>query len=83
MRQDSSLRRRLLTDLDGVIAEYKLGEDCFDAAQALAEVGTTPKISDNAGRIVAAGAHPLHALMTLHAVHGEMTRLRRELSKQT
>jgi 2,3-dihydroxyphenylpropionate 1,2-dioxygenase len=80
MRQDSALRRRLLTDFDRVIEEYQLSADCVDAAHALAEVGATPKISDNAGRIVAAGAHPLHALMTLHAVHGEMTRLRRELT---
>jgi aromatic ring-opening dioxygenase catalytic subunit (LigB family) len=82
MRQNAGLRRRLLTDFDGVITEYQLSTDCLDAARALAEVGTTPKISDNAGRIVAAGAHPLHALMTLHAVHGEMTRLRRELTNQ-
>jgi hypothetical protein len=72
----------LLTDLAGVAAEYRLREDCLDAARALAEVGTTAKISDNAGRIVAAGAHPLHALMTLHAVHGEMKRLQRELTSQ-
>jgi aromatic ring-opening dioxygenase catalytic subunit (LigB family) len=82
MRHDAALRRRLLTDLDGVTAEYQLRADCLDAARALAEVGTTAKISDNAGRIVAAGAHPLHALMTLHAVHGEMKRLQRELTGQ-
>ena len=82
MRHDSGLRRRLLTDLEGVAADYQLREDCLDAARALADVGTTAKISDNAGRIVAAGAHPLHALMTLHAVHGEMKRLQRELTKQ-
>ncbi len=80
MRHDSALRRRLLTDLDSVTQEYQLRADCLDAARALAEVGTTAKISDNAGRIVAAGAHPLHALMTLHAVHGEMKRLQRELT---
>jgi protocatechuate 4,5-dioxygenase beta chain/2,3-dihydroxyphenylpropionate 1,2-dioxygenase len=82
MRRDAALRRRLLTDLDGVAKEYRLREDCLDAARALAEVGATVKISDNAGRIVAAGAHPLHALMTLHAVHGEMKRLHRELKNQ-
>ena len=80
MRHDSALRRRLLTDFDGVAAEYGLPETCLDAARALAEVGGTARISDNAGRIVAAGAHPLHALMTLHAVHGEMKRLQRELT---
>jgi 2,3-dihydroxyphenylpropionate 1,2-dioxygenase len=82
MRHDSALRRRLLTDLAGVAAEYRLREDCLDAARALAEVGATAKISDNAGRIVAAGVHPLHALMTLHAVHGEMKRLQREITSQ-
>lgn len=82
MRLDSALRRRLLTDLDSVMREYHLREDCYDAARALAEVGKTAKVSDNAGRLVAAGAHPLHALMTLHAVHGEMKRLQRELTNQ-
>lgn len=81
MRHDSNLRRRLLTEFDGVTTEYQLREDCMDAARALAEAGTTAKVSDNAGRLVAAGAHPLHALMTLHAVHGEMKRLQRELSE--
>jgi 2,3-dihydroxyphenylpropionate 1,2-dioxygenase len=83
MRHDSALRRRLLTEFDSVTAQYQLREDYLDAARALAEVGATAKISDNAGRIVAAGAHPLHALMTLHAVHGEMKRLQRELTAQT
>ncbi|MBL8166840.1 MAG: hypothetical protein JNJ50_01720, partial [Acidobacteria bacterium] len=83
MRLDSTLRRRLLTDLAGVAAEYQLPEEHLDAARALAEVGNSTKVSDNAGRIVAAGAHPLHALMTLHAVHGEMKRLQRELSTQS
>jgi protocatechuate 4,5-dioxygenase beta chain/2,3-dihydroxyphenylpropionate 1,2-dioxygenase len=81
MRLDSTLRRRLLTDLEGVAAEYQLPEEHLDAARALAEVGNSTKVSDNAGRIVAAGAHPLHALMTLHAVHGEMKRLQRELAE--
>lgn len=81
MRLDSALRRRLLTDLEGVAAEYRLPENNLDAARALAEVGNSTKVSDNAGRIVAAGAHPLHALMTLHAVHGEMKRLQRELTE--
>lgn len=82
MRLDSTLRRRLLTDLEGVAAEYQLPTEHFDAARALAEVGNSTKVSDNAGRIVAAGAHPLHALMTLHAVHGEMKRLQRELAEE-
>ncbi|HKX29866.1 MAG TPA: hypothetical protein VJ302_19400 [Blastocatellia bacterium] len=83
VRHDADLRRRLLTDLDGVAAEYGLEAAGKEAARAIAEVGQTPKISDNAGRIVEAGAHPLHALMSLHAVHGEMKRLRRELSNES
>src|SRR5262249_15844617 len=79
VRHDSGLRRRLLTDLDGVAAEYGLGPEGKDGVRALAEVGETPRISDNASRIVNAGAHPLQALMTLHAVHGEMKKLRAEI----
>ena len=82
VRHDAGLRRRLLTDLDGVSDEYMLGSEGKEGARALAEVGETPKISDNASRIVKAGAHPLQALMTLHAVHGEMKKLRTELSKK-
>lgn len=82
VRHDSVLRRRLLTEFDGVIAQYNLTGEAIDAARAIAEVGTTVKVSDNAGRIVNAGAHPLHALMSLHAVHGEMKRLQRELTNQ-
>lgn len=80
VRHDGALRRRLLTELESVTTEYQLTEDCLDAARAIAEVGQTTKVSDNAGRIVKAGAHPLHALMSLHAVHGEMKRLQRELT---
>ena len=82
MRHDGGLRRRLLTDLTAVVDEYQLATDKVDAARALAEVGQSAKISDNAGRIVAGGAHPLHALMTLHAVHGEMKKLQRELTNE-
>ena len=79
VRHDSNLRRRLLTDLDGVAADYGLDAKGKEGARALAEVADTPKISDNASRIVNAGAHPLQALMTLHAVHGELKKLRGEL----
>ena len=80
VRLDGALRRRLLTDFDSVITQYNIEGDSIDAAHAIAEVGTTAKVSDNAGRIVNAGAHPLHALMSLHAVHGEMKRLQKELA---
>src|SRR5215467_4338855 len=64
VRHDSGLRRRLLTDFDTVAAEYSLGAEAKEGARALADAGQTPRISDNAGRIVDAGAHPLQALMT-------------------
>src|SRR5215469_13732919 len=82
VRHNSELRRRLLTDLDGVAAQYSLGPKGKEGARALAEVGETPRLSDNASRIVNAGAHPLQALMTLHAVHGEMKKLRDQLPPQ-
>ena len=80
VRHDAGLRRRLLTEFESVTAQYGIEGDGIDAARAIAEVGTTAKVSDNAGRIVNAGAHPLHALMSLHAVHGEMKRLQSELA---
>jgi aromatic ring-opening dioxygenase catalytic subunit (LigB family) len=82
VRQDADLRRRLLADLNSVVAQYGLEGDAIDAARAIAEVGQSKKVSDNAGRIVKAGAHPLHALMSLHAVHHEMKRLQRELANR-
>jgi hypothetical protein len=36
------------------------------------------KVSDNAAALVKAGAHPLQALMSLHAVHGEFRKLMQE-----
>jgi hypothetical protein len=82
VRHDSNLRRRILNNLDEVAAEWGLSEPEKEATRALATVGQTKKISDNAAVIIAAGAHPLQALMTLHAVHGEMKRLQRELADQ-
>jgi hypothetical protein len=71
----------LLTDLDGVVAEWGLNADEKEAIQAIASVGSSQKISDNAALLVKAGAHPLQALMTLHVVHGEFRRLQREAEK--
>ena len=78
VRTDSDLRRRLLMDLDGVAAEWGLNAEEKEATAAIASVGSTKKVSDNAAILVNAGAHPLQALMTLHAVHGEFKRLQRE-----
>jgi AmmeMemoRadiSam system protein B len=78
VRHDSALRRRLLEDLDGVAAEWGLSPEEKEAARAIATVGEARKISDNAAALIAAGAHPLQALMSLHAVHGEFRKLQRE-----
>jgi 2,3-dihydroxyphenylpropionate 1,2-dioxygenase len=78
VRHDSHLRLRLLTDLDGVAAEWAMSAEEKEAARAIASVGSAKKISDNAEPLVKAGAHPLQALMSLHAVHGEFRKLERE-----
>lgn len=78
VRHDRVLCRRLLEDLDGVAAEWGLNEKEKEATRAIASVGQAQKISDNAAALIAAGAHPLQALMSLHAVHGEFRRLQRE-----
>ena len=82
VRHDANLRRRLLTDPDGVASQYELDATGREAARAVATVGQTAKVSDNAAILVKAGAHPLQALMSLHAVHAEMKRLQSELTNQ-
>jgi AmmeMemoRadiSam system protein B len=82
VRHDSNLRRRLLHDLDAVAAEWGLSEQEKEATRAIASVGQAKKISDNAAALISAGAHPLQALMTLHAVHGEFRKLLREKEEQ-
>lgn len=79
VRHAADLRRRLLTDLDGVAAEWELSAEEKEGARAIASVGRTAKISDNAAALVKAGAHPLQALMSLHALNGEFKKLQREL----
>jgi 2,3-dihydroxyphenylpropionate 1,2-dioxygenase len=78
VRHDSALRRRLLDDLETVAAEWDLSAEEKEATRAIATVGQAQKISDNAAALIAAGAHPLQALMSLHAVHGEFRKLQRE-----
>ena len=82
VRHDSELRLRLLNDLDGVAREWGLNDAEKEATQAIASVGGNAKISDSAAALVKAGAHPLQALMSLHAVHGEFTRLQQEAAKR-
>ena len=78
VRHDATLRRRLLEDLDSVAAEWDLTPEEKEATRGIATVGQAKKISDNAAMLIAAGAHPLQALMSLHAVHGEFRRLQLE-----
>jgi 2,3-dihydroxyphenylpropionate 1,2-dioxygenase len=78
VRTDSNMRLRLLNNLDEVAAEWGLNEQEKEATRAIATVGQAKKISDNAAVLIAAGAHPLQALMTLHAVHGEFRKLQRK-----
>jgi len=78
VRHDAALRRRLLDDLDAVATEWGLSAEEKEATRAIATVGQAQRISDNAAALIAAGAHPLQALMSLHAVHGEFRKLQRE-----
>jgi 2,3-dihydroxyphenylpropionate 1,2-dioxygenase len=80
VRHDATLRRRLLEDMDGVAAEWGLSEAEKEGARAIASVGSALKVSDHAAVLVKAGAHPLQALMSLHAVHQEFRKLHREMA---
>jgi hypothetical protein len=82
VRHDAVLRRRLLTELDAVAAEWGLNEEEKQGARAIASVGSAVKISDNAAPLIKAGAHPLQALMALHAVHGEYKKLQQAMSNK-
>src|SRR5262249_50085097 len=81
-RTDSNMRIRLLHNFDEVVAEWGLNERETEAARAIATVGQAKKVSDHAAVLVAAGAHPLQALMTLHGVNVEFRKLQREKEKQ-
>lgn len=82
VRHDADLRRRLLNDLEGVAAAWELSAEEKEGARAIASVGTSVKVSDNAAALVKAGAHPLQALMSLHAVHGEFRKLQQEADEK-
>lgn len=75
VRHDDVLRRRLLNELDAVAVEWDLNEKEKDAIRAIASVGQAKRISDNAAALIEAGAHPLQALMSLHAVHAEFRKI--------
>jgi 2,3-dihydroxyphenylpropionate 1,2-dioxygenase len=75
LRHDATLRRRLLSDFDGVAADWGLSAEEKEGAKAICTVGSATRISDHAEPLVKAGAHPLQALMSLHAVFGESKKI--------
>jgi 2,3-dihydroxyphenylpropionate 1,2-dioxygenase len=82
VRHDPQLCRRLLYEFDEVAAEWNLSQAEREGARAIPSVGSAAKISDPAAVLVKAGAHPLQALMSLHAVHQEFRKLHREMTDQ-
>src|SRR4030095_8330817 len=58
VRTSATLRRRLLLELDAVVAEFGFNADEREALQAMVRVGELKKISDSVDPLVRAGAHP-------------------------
>src|SRR5262245_3079653 len=69
MRLSTSLCERIMEDAGAVAAEYELKPEHRKLAQGLVAVGTTHKVSKFVPPFVAAGVHPLLALMGLHAIY--------------
>lgn len=70
IRVNADLCQRLIDDLDGIVAEYRLTDKEAQGIRIIPTVAYAERVSDCAPPLVAAGAHPLQALMSLHAVHG-------------
>jgi aromatic ring-opening dioxygenase catalytic subunit (LigB family) len=81
VRNDAHMRLRLLDDLDGVATEFGLNALEKEGARVIPMAGTVQKVSDLAEPLVRAGAHPLQALMSLHAVAGEYRKLLQAAAK--
>ena len=58
-----------VVDLDAVSQEYGFTPKQRKIAQGLVDVGATHKVSEYVPPFVAAGVHPLLALMGLHAIY--------------
>ena len=70
IRNDGTLREKVVDETNAVAETYKLGTAQKTALRALVEVGEGKKlVSDYCEALVDAGAHPLQALMSLHAVN--------------
>jgi len=76
IRHDTGLRQRLLCDLDLVARQFELTPEEKEAARVIPRAGSVERVSDLVEPLVKAGAHPLHALMSLHAVAGEYRKLK-------
>ena len=81
VRHDGALRNRVIDNLDDVAAQYNLDATGKKGAQALIDVGNATIVSDYAAPLVAAGAHPLQALMSLHVIFST-THKPRKLAQQ-
>jgi hypothetical protein len=68
-RHGADLRGRIIADLDSVAREYELNAFQRRAAQSLINVGKGGLVSEHVPALVEAGAHPLQALMSLHAIY--------------
>jgi 2,3-dihydroxyphenylpropionate 1,2-dioxygenase len=68
VRHSAELRDRVITSLDDVATEYGLNSQQRRAAEELINVGKGGLVSEHAGPLVDAGAHPLQALMSLHVI---------------
>jgi len=68
VRHSAPLRDRIIKNLDAVAAEYELNAQQRQAAEELINVGKGGLVSEHVGPLVAAGAHPLQALMSLHVI---------------
>jgi hypothetical protein len=76
VRQNAELRKRILGDLDAVSLEYGLNAAQREAARALIDVGRAKLVSACVPQLVAAGAHPMQALMSLHVINSLNHKLR-------
>jgi hypothetical protein len=70
VRLSPTLVQRVMTNLDQVAKDYGLSPKEREVAQCLVDVGSHPgKVSDLVPKFVEMGAHPLAALMGIHATY--------------
>jgi hypothetical protein len=70
VRLSPSLVQRLMTNFDQVAKDYALTAKEREVAKCLVDIGSHPgKVSDFVPKFVEMGAHPLAALMRIHATY--------------